>query len=147
MRYRYIVDGLAAAYGLVPTGDDRVVLRPGAFRELFVDGGYPVPLWFRHKFPLPAGRGLLTETPEGLAFAGSFELDLADIHHRRLAWHIDGCKGLSIHFTYARRPPTRDGLEVADLATAREVSICPIGGDRRCMISSFHKIPIQEVRS
>lgn len=89
-------EGVAAVYGNVDLGND--VIEPGAFTKTLKDKKSEVPLLWQHDPTEPIGKGVLTDSKEGLLIAGQLVLE-SDVARKAYALMKAGIlKGLSIGY-------------------------------------------------
>jgi len=133
------IEGLAAAFGNVDRGGDRII--PGAFtKSLSAQAGRPLPLLLHHDAKRPAGTWTeLRETSEGLFAKGRLTLatrDGAEAH----AFARDGAlSGLSIGYFPERKSFVGDVREL-HVVTLAEVSLVAVPMNDRTRVRTVKSV-------
>jgi HK97 family phage prohead protease len=125
-------EGLAATYGGVDLGGDRIL--PGAFTESLKRGAERPVLW-AHDQAAPIALGVLSDSAEGLRIKATLDLDTQAGReaHSRLRKRI--VRGLSIGFNVLDRFYDA-GVRVLKAIDVLEVSLVAVPMDPRAQVTS-----------
>lgn len=92
-----LIEGLAAAYGNVDMGGDRIM--PGAFHKSLAASSAPIPMLLHHKLDRPIGRwDSVIETSGGLLAKGKITMEAADGREAHALARDGALRGLSIGY-------------------------------------------------
>jgi uncharacterized protein len=118
------IEGLAAAFGNVDLGGDRII--PGAFTRSLAGRTNPLPMLLHHKFDRPIGRwDSLTETREGLLAKGRITLEATDGREAYALARDGALGGLSVGYQTVDSKRGKGARDLIELAL-HEVSLVSI---------------------
>lgn len=131
------VEGLAAGYGNVDYGGDRIVA--GAFTKA-IDGRKSVPMLLFHDHQRPVGKwSEFSETSEGLAVKGRITIKTRDGGEAYELVKDEALSGLSIGYDIITKRLSGKVRELVELAL-HEVSLVSIGMNPKTLISGVKEI-------
>lgn len=126
-------EGMLATYGNLDLGAD--VIEAGAFVKTIKDNGGQVPMLWQHKMDEPIGTLYLSDTPDGLAVKGVFDLNVQRAREAYSLVKKGIVKGLSIGFD-AIRDAIENGIRHLKEIRLWEGSVVTFPMNLRAVITS-----------
>lgn len=132
------IEGLAAAFGNVDLGGDRII--PGAFAKTLASRSDPIPMLLHHDLKRPIGRwDRLVETPEGLEAKGRITLDTRDGQEAYALARDGALRGLSIGYRAIDAKNAADARNLHEL-DLHEVSLVTVPMNPKAQLSAIKSI-------